>query len=866
MKKYSFLFSILIILLLFTPVHSDPKKGYGSLAIDTTSNRILASCEDRKGIDVIDITTGEIINSLLTHKEIKTLAIDEQRRIIVAIEEEKNLHIASAETFEVSSSIPIKGDPTSIAIDSGLGIMILTAEEGKVIFVDVDTYRILAEIDVTDKPESVAVDPQLHIAVVIHHNWGRGDNKGRDKKKERDNVTVIDLRTMSIIKTLQGGRNPVNAAVNPANHEAAVANEKSNDVTIIDLTTLVTKGNIPFGKHPKSLSYNECVNTLSIIGGEDKGWMQVIGMDTWNNEVSYSFNGELEDIKVHPFLNKAVIAGKEGLSIIDLPNPVSHLMSNVPEKVLRGEKSFSFNLTGDGLLAITDIYLNGEKANTTFLGCASIRVDVPERYLEKTGDIAITAVNPSPNGGTSTALHLKVENPIPVVFAVDPFEIMAGTSGITLSVYGSGFFKDSSIYINGISRPFTLSGQTKMQIQLGAEDLESGRYLEITVSNPQPGGGLSKPAIFTVLNPVPELTSINPTSIIAGRPDFILVISGNDFKRTSIVGFGNLQLPVKYINKTSIETTIPWEAAKNVGNIPVVVMNPAPGGGVTSPLTFVVKPPLEIKIASPADGTTINKTKIMVKGSIKSDTKDVGIKVNGIVAEVIGNDWTANNVPLTIGSNTITAIATDFKGNTATKTIAVSVNDTTQHVTLSSNIASGIFPLTTYFSVSTATPNQITGYQIDFEGDGIIDFSGTSFDNVTHTYTSEGIFYPTVTVIDNQGNIYADTIAITVMNKAEIDTLLKGKWEGAKGALKNKDIEGALGYFVERSKERYRTIFEALKDQLPAILDTFVEFNIADVYDNIAGYEIVANENGILYSYPGLFMRDTSGLWKFRDF
>jgi hypothetical protein len=174
--------------------------------------------------------------------------------------------------------------------------------------------------------------------------------------------------------------------------------------------------------------------------------------------------------------------------------------------------------------------------------------------------------------------------------------------------------------------------------------------------------------------------------------------------------------------------------------------------------------------------------------------------------------------------------------------------------------------LTTYFSVSTELPSPAANYQFDFEGDGIIDYTGETFESINYTYTTEGIFYPMVTITDSEGNIYSDTIAVTVLNKAEIDTLLKSKWEGMKEALAKGDIEVALSLFLERSKERYRSIFSALKDQLPVILGTFIEFNIVNIYDIIAEYELVANENGMLYSYPGVFIKSGDGIWKFKDF
>jgi hypothetical protein len=84
--------------------------------------------------------------------------------------------------------------------------------------------------------------------------------------------------------------------------------------------------------------------------------------------------------------------------------------------------------------------------------------------------------------------------------------------------------------------------------------------------------------------------------------------------------------------------------------------NSPPGGGNSNKVIFIVRFPLEIEITSPSGGETINKESVMVKGTIKSNTGDIGITVNGIVAEIMGNEWIANDVPLTVGENTITSL------------------------------------------------------------------------------------------------------------------------------------------------------------------------------------------------------------------
>ena len=187
----------------------------------------------------------------------------------------------------------------------------------------------------------------------------------------------------------------------------------------------------------------------------------------------------------------------------------------------------------------------------------------------------------------------------------------------------------------------------------------------------------------------------------------------------------------------------------------------------------VLAPPLNIISISPASGETMWKPEITVKGTVINFTgSEIGVTVNGVVANVYGSQFIANNVPLQEGTNTITVTAKDITNNIATASIMVNVITTGSYIKLSSNIESGIAPLTANFSASTSnfTP---ASYQMDFEGDGVIDYTGTTFENISHTYLQEGIFYPALTVKDAQGNTYLDTIAITVLSKTEMDTLKK---------------------------------------------------------------------------------------------
>lgn len=276
--------------------------------------------------------------------------------------------------------------------------------------------------------------------------------------------------------------------------------------------------------------------------------------------------------------------------------------------------------------------------------------------------------------------------------------------------------------------------------------------------------------------------------------------------------------------------------------------------------------PISITITYPEDNAVIDRPTITVRGTVTTEANEVSIKVNGIIAEKYGNQFVANGMPLVEGMNKIIVNALGSNGAVGRAEITVNAITSGPYITLRSNITSGIPPLTAYFSVSTEIPNPAASYQIDFKGDGIIDYTGSSFEDISHTYTTEGIFYPTITVTDDQGNTYSDTIAITVLNKAEIDALLKSKWEGMKSAMIIGDISGALRYISSNTQEMYSYNFELMNDLLPAIVQSMSNISLDELANGIAKYHMNAIQDGIDYSFYIEFIKDINGLWKIRFF
>ncbi|MFH1674072.1 MAG: hypothetical protein ABIF87_11705 [Pseudomonadota bacterium] len=293
----------------------------------------------------------------------------------------------------------------------------------------------------------------------------------------------------------------------------------------------------------------------------------------------------------------------------------------------------------------------------------------------------------------------------------------------------------------------------------------------------------------------------------------------------------------------------------------------------TTSITVTCTKAVHIAITSPQDGATINRPEVMVQGTYEAGTEGVVIMVNDTVAIPLDDGrFIANAVPLQQGENTITATTTDSNGNTDAYPITVYADELIEDLRLASNIQSGVPPLEITFTVDysyTNIDNMIVQAEMDFEGDGVIDLNPTST-TFTHTYETPGVYYPTITLTDELGNSYTGSTAIVVYDRNTIDALLKSKWNGMKQALMDGDIEGALEYFHEGSKETYREIFSLLQDRIADIASAMREIDFIYLEDRIAKYRIKREEEaqGQIYhiAYYIYFIKGADGLWKIESY
>ena len=115
---------------------------------------------------------------------------------------------------------------------------------------------------------------------------------------------------------------------------------------------------------------------------------------------------------------------------------------------------------------------------------------------------------------------------------------------------------------------------------------------------PSSGTGNNQQSSSAISNPVPTITTVSPSSVVAGSTSVTLTINGNNFisgqvvngtnVSGSTVNFGGTAQTTTVVSATQVTATIPAAALAAAGTVSVTVTNPAPGGGTSSALNFTI--------------------------------------------------------------------------------------------------------------------------------------------------------------------------------------------------------------------------------------------------------------------------------------
>ncbi|MGH9711970.1 MAG: TolB family protein [Candidatus Acidiferrales bacterium] len=264
--------------------------------------------------------------------------------------------------------------------------------------------------------------------------------------------------------------------------------------------------------------------------------------------------------------------------------------------------------------------------------------------------VVSTAILPSCGG--------YINNPAPRTISLDPDNIDAGHPAFVLTVNGKNLTPTSAIEWSGTATNQTpqplasiFLSQDQMQVTIPALFVQVPGSAFITVFTPSPGGGMSNPPLKFKINPVssplPQITSLSPSGVLAGSNGLNLLVTGKNFVATSVGTVDNSTRPTGFSNSTSLQISLSASDVATAGVLQIAVINPPPNGGTSDPFPLSVRNP--VPLISSLSPTTIQAggtpTALTVNGT--AFVKGSQILINGAPRTTAPVSGTQLTTPLT---------------------------------------------------------------------------------------------------------------------------------------------------------------------------------------------------------------------------
>jgi hypothetical protein len=217
-------------------------------------------------------------------------------------------------------------------------------------------------------------------------------------------------------------------------------------------------------------------------------------------------------------------------------------------------------------------------------------------------------------------------NPTPAILQLTPTSVIAGSDGFPLFISGTGFISNSNgvsfAYWNGAPRSTNFnSGSGQIVVWVLTSDVATAGVAQVTVVNPEPGGGPASVARTFTIRPAqagaPTISNFAPANVAAGGQAFKLTVNGSNFALGDFIVWNGGQRITTFVSSNQLTTEIdavniadPGFASVSVGTSNPAISsvslayqitgpsNPKPSvGSLSPPGIFIDSPDSQVTLA-----------------------------------------------------------------------------------------------------------------------------------------------------------------------------------------------------------------------------------------------------------------------------
>ena len=281
---------------------------------------------------------------------------------------------------------------------------------------------------------------------------------------------------------------------------------------------------------------------------------------------------------------------------------------------------------------------------------------------------------------------------------------------------------------------------------------------------------------------------------------------------------------------------------------------------------------LSVRIVEPAAGATVTTRSVWVRGRVEGGTGAVTVNIvmpagfAGTLGGPVEGGMFALEVPADAAFTPLTIRAMDASGVTAqASTPVMFVGGSDLEQSLAFWPPGGSAPLTVRIGLEGLRDTEVS---IDLDGDGLIDFEGQPAEEErVVTYDQPGIYLPTVRFVGDDGAVVTRRGLVEVYDRPALDAQLQATWSAFTAAIRTGDVDLAVSFIAAERRQAWTDYLRALPaDRLADVDRLFTSITLVDVGAGGAQYEMVAERDGLLYSYAVWFQVDSDGRWRLWQF
>ena len=263
----------------------------------------------------------------------------------------------------------------------------------------------------------------------------------------------------------------------------------------------------------------------------------------------------------------------------------TNIQAGIIACTLPSPSCFTLQVFGANFVPGVQVLWNGTPLATSYIDGNRVTATVPAALVHDPGDIGIQVKNPGTAASNSIKLVVGADPYGTTIFSLSPSSVLAGGPSFTLTVTGERFAQASTVLWVRTPLKTTFVSSSQLTATVPVELLATEGVSQISVSNP----GSSNSVSFPILAATPSISSISPTSAVAGGPAFTLTVNGSGFIPASIVT-GLPGAPTTYVSRSQLTVSVPAAAIASAGTFPIQVVNPGQVISTEAPI-FTVKAP-----------------------------------------------------------------------------------------------------------------------------------------------------------------------------------------------------------------------------------------------------------------------------------